>query len=52
MINVYRSSVGKPEGKRSLGKLRRRCEDIIKINLRDTGCKAVGWIELAQNEVQ
>jgi hypothetical protein len=35
--NVYRVLVGKPEGKRSLGRPRRRWEDGIKMDLRDTG---------------
>ena len=32
--NAYRVSVGKPEGKRPLGRPRRRCEDNIKMDLR------------------
>ena len=36
--NVYRVLVGKPESKRSLGRLRRRWEDNIKMNLRAVGC--------------
>jgi hypothetical protein len=34
---VYRVLVGRPEGKRPLGRRRRRCEDNIKMNLRKTG---------------
>jgi hypothetical protein len=46
---VYRVLVRKPEGKRSLGRPRRRWEDNIKINLQDVGCGGVEWIELAQD---
>jgi hypothetical protein len=35
--SVYRVSVGKPEGKRPLGRPRRRWEDNIKLDLRETG---------------
>jgi hypothetical protein len=34
---VYKILVGKPEGKRPLGRPRRRCEDGIRMNLRETG---------------
>jgi len=40
--------VGKPEGKRSLGRPRRRW-DIIKMNLQEVGCGGMDWIDLAQN---
>jgi hypothetical protein len=46
---VYRVLVGKPEGKRALGKPRRRREDNIKIDLQEVGCGDMDWIELAQN---
>ena len=36
--NVYRVSVGKPEGKRLLARPRRRWEDNIKMDLREVGC--------------
>jgi hypothetical protein len=39
--NLYRVLVGKPEGKRPLGRPRRRREDNIKINLQGTGCKTI-----------
>ena len=39
---VYRVLVGKPEGKRALGKPRHRWEDNIKLDLHEVGCKA--WI--------
>jgi len=45
---VHRVLVGKPEGKRSLGRPRRRWEDNIKMDLREVG--GVGdWMELAQD---
>ena len=46
---VYRVLVGKPEGKRPLGKLRRRWEENIKMDLQEVGCGGVDWIELAQD---
>jgi hypothetical protein len=46
---VYRILVGKPEGKRPLGGLRRRWEDEIKMDLQDVGCSGMDWIELAQD---
>jgi len=36
---VYRILVGKPEGKRSLVRLRNRCEDNIKMDLQEVGCR-------------
>ena len=46
---VYRVLVGKPEGKRPLGRPRRRWEDNIKMDLQEVGCGAMDWIELAQD---
>jgi len=46
---VYRVLVGKPEGKRPLGRPRRRCEDNIKMDLQDMGCGSMDWIELAED---
>jgi hypothetical protein len=40
--------VGKPEGKRSLGRLRRRWEYNIRMDLQEVGCYGMDWIELAQ----
>jgi hypothetical protein len=40
--------VGKPEGKRSLGRPRHRLEDNIKIYLQEVGFGGMDWIELAQ----
>jgi hypothetical protein len=45
---AYRALVGKPEGKRPLGRLRRRWEDNIKMDLRKVGCGGADWIDLAQ----
>jgi hypothetical protein len=47
--NVYRLLVGKPEGKRSLGRPRRRWIDNIKIDLLEIGLSVVDWIGLAQD---
>ena len=44
--------MGKPEGKRPLGRPRRRWEDNIKIDLRETGCDVEDWLDLAQDRVQ
>jgi hypothetical protein len=45
--NVYRLLVGKPEGKRPLGRLRRRRKDNIKMDLLEIGLNDVDWIGLA-----
>jgi len=45
---VYRVLVGNPEGKRPLGRPRRRWEDNIKIDLQEVVCGGMNWIELAQ----
>ena len=39
----------KPEGKRPLGRPRRRWQDNIKIDLQEVGCGGMNWIELAQD---
>jgi hypothetical protein len=41
--------VGRPEGRRPLGRTRRRWEDNIKIDLREIGFGDVDWIHLAQD---
>jgi len=41
--------VGKPEGKRPLGRPRRRWEDNIKMDVQEVGCGGMDWIELAQD---
>ena len=43
---VYRVLVGKPEGKRILGRPRRRWEDNIKMYLQEVECVGMDWIEL------
>jgi len=45
---VYGVLVEKPEGKRPLGRTRRRWEDNIKINHQDMGCGGMDWINVAQ----
>jgi hypothetical protein len=42
---VYRVLVGKPEGRRPLGRPKRRGEDNIRMDLREEGCGCVDWIE-------
>jgi hypothetical protein len=46
---IYRVLVGKPEGKRPLGRLRLRWEDSIRMDLQEVGCGGMDWIELAQD---
>jgi hypothetical protein len=46
---VCRVLVRKPEGKRPLGRPRRRWEDNIKMDLQEVECGGVDWIELAQD---
>ena len=46
---VYRVLVGKPEGKRPLGRPRHRWEDNIKMDLQEVGCGGVDWVQLAQD---
>jgi hypothetical protein len=41
--------VGKPEGRRPLGRLKRRCKDNIKMDFRKVGWKGMDWINLAQD---
>jgi hypothetical protein len=48
--NVYRLLVGKPEGKRPLGRPRYRLIDNIKMDLLEIGLNVVDWISLAQVE--
>ena len=48
----YRALVGKSEGKRPLGRLRRRWEDNIKVDLREVGCDPGEWIFLAEDRDQ
>jgi len=46
---VYRVLVGKPDGKRSLGRPRHRWGNNIKVDLQVVGCGGVDWVELAQD---
>jgi len=46
---VYRGLVGKHEGRRPLGRTRRRWEDNVKMDLPEVGCRGMDWIELAQD---
>jgi hypothetical protein len=46
---VYRVLVGKPEGKRPLGKPRLRWKDCINTDLQEVGCGGMDWIDLAQD---
>jgi hypothetical protein len=50
--DAYRILVGKPGGKRPLGRPRRRWVDNIKMNLREIGWVGVNWIDLAQDRDQ
>jgi hypothetical protein len=43
--------VGKPEGKRPLGRTRCRWKDNIKMHFQEVGCAAMEWFELAQNRL-
>jgi len=47
--SLYRILVGKLEGKKPLGRPRRRWENNIKMDLQDLGCGGMDWIELAQD---
>jgi hypothetical protein len=50
--NAYSILVGKPEGKRPLGRPRHRWENNIKVDLRETGWGGMDWIDLAQDRNQ
>ena len=47
--DVYRVLLGKPEGKRSLGRPGRRWVDNIRMDLQEVGCGYMDWIGLAQD---
>ena len=47
---AYSVFVGKPEGKRSLGKHRHRWQDNIKMDIQEVGWGDMNWIDLAQNK--
>ena len=46
---VYRVLVGKPEGKRPLGRPRCSCVDNIRLDLQEVGCGFMDWIGLAED---
>ena len=46
---AYRVLVGRPEGRRSLGRPRRKWEDNTNIDLQEVGCGGMDWFELAQD---
>ena len=46
---VYRILVGKPEGRRPLGRSRRRWVDNIRMDLQEVGCGYIDWIGLAHD---
>ena len=48
-MGAYRVLVGKPEGKRQLGRPRRRRVDNIRMDLQEVGCGHVDWIGLVQD---
>jgi hypothetical protein len=50
--NAHRILVGKPEGKTTLGRPRRRLEDNIKMDLRKMGWSGTDWIDLVQDRDQ
>jgi hypothetical protein len=50
--NVCSISVGKPKRKTPLGRPRRRWMDSIKMDVRDTGCDGVDWIDMAKDRDQ
>jgi hypothetical protein len=50
--DAYRILVGRPEGKRPLGRPRRRWEGDIKMDLEEIGIDGANWIRLAQDRVQ
>jgi hypothetical protein len=51
-MNAYGILVGTPEGKRPIGRLRRRWVDNIKIYLREIGWGGMDWIDLAEGRDQ
>jgi len=50
--DVYRFLVGKSEGRRPLGRPRRRWDNNIRIDSREIGCEVVNWMYLAQDRDQ
>jgi hypothetical protein len=50
--NAYRIMVGKPEGKRPLGRPRHRLVENIRMDLREIGWDGIDWIDLAEDRDQ
>ena len=48
-MGMYRVLVGKPEGKRPMGRPKRRWVDNISVDLQEVGCGYVDWIGLAKD---
>jgi len=46
---AYRFLLGKSEGRRQLGRPRRRCVDNIRVDLQEVGCGYMDWIRLVQD---
>jgi hypothetical protein len=49
MINAYNISVGKPEGKKPLGRPRRRWKDNVRMDISERGWEGVDWMNPAQD---
>jgi len=47
---IYKILLGKPEGKRTLGRTRRRWEDNINTDIQEVGCGGMDWIDLVQDK--
>jgi hypothetical protein len=52
MRNAYKILVGKSEGKRPLGRPRRRWKDNIRMDIKEIGWEGVDWIHLAKDRNQ
>jgi hypothetical protein len=52
MRNAYKILVGKPVGKRTLGRNKSRWEDNIRMDQRQIGWEGVGWMHLVYNRDQ
>ena len=48
-VHIDRVLVGKPEGKKPLGRHRRRWEDSIKMHIQEVGCGGIDWNELVKD---
>jgi hypothetical protein len=48
-VRCIEDLVGKPDGKRQLGRNRRRWEDNIKMDLQEVGCGGMDWINLVKD---